>query len=109
MCVRPYGEVACPRKATARVRVTLQIGDRSGPCNYSNNKTLRTLWTRTQGTHYRYVTEADAKFSGLAVMGRCREMVHTDGPVLDDDLSVGTGEYNLGQLGGGGEDYVGEG
>ena len=52
MCVRPYGEVACPRKATARVRVTLQIGDRSGPCNYSNNKTLRTLWTRTQGTHY---------------------------------------------------------
>ena len=25
MCVRPYGEVACPRKATARVRVTLTI------------------------------------------------------------------------------------
>ena len=42
-------------------------------------------------------------------MDRYREMVHTDGPVLDDDLSVGTGEYNLGQLGGGGEDYVGEG
>ena len=52
MCVRPYGEVAFPRKATARVRVTFQIGDRSGPCNYSNNKTLNSLWTRTQGTHY---------------------------------------------------------
>ena len=25
MCVRPYGEVACPRKATDRVRVTLTI------------------------------------------------------------------------------------
>ena len=52
MCVRPYGEVAFPRKATARVRVTFQIGDRSGPFNCFNNKTFRTLSTRTQGTHY---------------------------------------------------------
>ena len=52
MCVRPCGEVAGPRKATARVRVTFQIGDRSGPFNCFNNKTFGTLSTRTQEPHY---------------------------------------------------------
>ena len=40
--------------------------------------------------------EGDAKASRLALMDRYREMVHTDGPVLDDDLSMGTDEYSLG-------------
>ena len=34
--------------------------------------------------------------SGLAAMDRYREMVRTDGPVLEDDLSMGTDEYSLG-------------
>ena len=29
-------------------------------------------------------------------MDRYREMVHTDGPVLENDLSMGTDEYSLG-------------
>ena len=52
----------------------------------------------------RYGTEADAFSSGLAAMDRYREMVRTDGPVLEDDLSMGTDEYSLGG-GYGGDDY----
>ena len=44
----------------------------------------------------RYGTEADAFSSGLAAMDRYREMVRTDGPVLEDDLSMGTDECSLG-------------
>ena len=44
----------------------------------------------------RYVTEADAFSSGLAVMDRYCEMVRTDGPIMEDDLSMGTEEYSFG-------------
>ena len=37
----------------------------------------------------RYGTEADATASRLAVMDRYHEMVHADGPVMEDDLSMG--------------------
>ena len=50
----------------------------------------------------RYGTEADATASRLAVMDRYHEMVHADGPVMEDDLSMGTDEYSLG--GGYGDD-----
>ena len=43
----------------------------------------------------RYGTEADATASRLAVMDRYHEMVHADGPVLEDDLSMGTDEYTV--------------
>ena len=29
-------------------------------------------------------------------MDRCREMVRTDGPIMEDDLSMGTDAYSLG-------------
>ena len=43
-----------------------------------------------------YRAKDDAKASRLTVMDLYREMVHTDGPVLDDDLSMGADEYSLG-------------
>ena len=54
------------------------------------------FWMTTIYDGERYGTEADATSSRLAVMDRCREMVHTDSPVLEDDLSMGADGYSLG-------------
>ena len=47
------------------------------------------FWMTTIYDGERYGTEADATASRLAVMDRYHEMVHADGPVMEDDLSMG--------------------
>ena len=61
-----------------------------------HRETAGELPTRLIYDGERYGTEDDAKASRLAVMDLYREMVHTDGQVLDDDLSMVTDEYGLG-------------
>ena len=60
-----------------------------------HRETAGELPTRLIYAGERYGTEAGAFSSGLAVMDRYREMVRADGPIMEDDISMGTDECSL--------------